>query len=283
MSLIINGTTIPVASAIKYDGTQLSNIIYNGTKVWMLQRDPVKFGYTGGIQAYTIPTTGLYKLEVWGAAGGDGYDPNIGYYAAAAGGYSKYHTHLQKDQVLYIVIGGAGSMAATSGATTGGGYNGGGYANNHPVGRPGSGGGATHIATRSGTLAALGSTSGLLIVAGGGGGAGNGGPGGSGGGLTGNSTGTSNGGTQSSGGISVSWGYATNGSFGQGGVTDVPIGAGGGGGLYGGGAGAGDSGGSGGSGYIPYSTTVYNGTTYTNTTVTGQNSGHGRASILLVE
>ena len=31
------------------------------------------FDYTGGIQTFSIPTTGTYKLEVWGAQGGDCY------------------------------------------------------------------------------------------------------------------------------------------------------------------------------------------------------------------
>ena len=31
------------------------------------------FDYTGGIQTFTAPDTGTYKLEVWGAQGGDCY------------------------------------------------------------------------------------------------------------------------------------------------------------------------------------------------------------------
>ena len=29
------------------------------------------FDYTGGIQTFTAPDTGTYKLEVWGAQGGN--------------------------------------------------------------------------------------------------------------------------------------------------------------------------------------------------------------------
>ena len=29
------------------------------------------FGYTGGVQYYTIPTNGWYLLEAWGAQGGN--------------------------------------------------------------------------------------------------------------------------------------------------------------------------------------------------------------------
>ena len=30
-----------------------------------------EFGYTGGMQSVTIPADGIYKLEVWGAQGGE--------------------------------------------------------------------------------------------------------------------------------------------------------------------------------------------------------------------
>ena len=30
-----------------------------------------EFGYTGGMQSVTIPADGIYKLEVWGAQGGN--------------------------------------------------------------------------------------------------------------------------------------------------------------------------------------------------------------------
>ena len=32
--------------------------------------DSQSFSYTGGMQSFTAPQKGVYKLEVWGAAGG---------------------------------------------------------------------------------------------------------------------------------------------------------------------------------------------------------------------
>ena len=127
--------------------------------------DSQSFAFTGAMQSFTAPQKGIYKLEVWGAQGGNG---------GGLGGYSYGHVLLEKDAVLYVCCGQAGAIST---ATT---YNGGGGGRSKyfsftdhykPTRTGGSGGGATHIATRSGTLAELGSTSGLLIAAGGGGGA----------------------------------------------------------------------------------------------------------------
>ena len=265
--------------------------------------DSQSYGYTGGMQSFTAPQKGIYKLEVYGAQGGGG--------SGGLGGYSYGHVLLEKGTVLYRCCGQAGVSAST--ATT---YNGGGggksqYFNltDHykPTRTGSSGGGATHIATRSGTLAEMGNTGGLLIVAGGGGGAADGdgltsggaGSGGTGGGASGgsgigSSGWTTAGGTQSS-------GYA----FGQGqtGINawaDYDGGAnyacnaagGGGGGLYGGCVTAyvnnhepsSKSGGGGGSGYtggVPAIT--YFGATYGSGTSNGQRSGSGYAVITFVK
>ena len=34
-----------------------------------------EFYYTGNIVEFTIPTSGIYKIEAWGATGGDGSTP----------------------------------------------------------------------------------------------------------------------------------------------------------------------------------------------------------------
>ena len=196
------------------------------------------FDYTGGSQTYTIPTDGTYKLEVWGAAGGqsvmNGADGNRG----GRGGYSYGEISLTANTKLYIYVGGAGAKGKVNTATSKGGYNGGGnsYWDGADDEASGGGGGATHIAKRSGLLSALASyKSDILIVAGGGGGAAwNNQAAPSGGGYQGgsvsktayNTTLTSAGGTQTS-------GYA----FGQGGngaKTTYTPGGGGGGGYYGG-------------------------------------------------
>ncbi len=226
------------------------------------------FDYTGNEQTFTAPFSGTYKLETWGGQGGDANN-----YSGGSGGYSYGTIHLNKNDVLYINIGGAGSESNVSRT---GGYNGGGTStkNGGQTGsKQGSGGGAAHIAIKSGLLSSLKSNKdSILIVAGGGGGANywpggwqnlsyQYGLGGAGGGYQG-VNGTSycdgfsdpschifgHGGTQIAGGSSG----GSSSSFGQGGnaATINAGGAGGGGGYYGGGGSSDNAGGGGGSGYI---------------------------------
>ena len=120
------------------------------------------FDYTGREQTFTVPVSGTYKLELWGAQGGSSYLTVGGY-----GGYSKGMISLDKNQKIYVNVGGT---------TTGinGGYNGGGDGNTTTVGDVNlylGGGGATHIATKTGLLSELENYKpNILIVSGGGGG-----------------------------------------------------------------------------------------------------------------
>ena len=253
------------------------------------------FAYTGGIQSFTVPCSGTYKLEVWGAQGGT----HVG--VGGKGGYSYGNYSSTVNSILYIVVGGKGQNGSNTNATTyyTGGYNGGGNGSQHTSvsgsGYSSSGGGATHIATKTGLLSTLSSNkSSVLIVAGGGGGGGgqaswngssyNGGAGGGTNGTNGVCTyfdayGAS-GGTQSAGGS----GKCQSGSFGKGGNSQgdsiTPstgsgnIGVGGGGGWYGGGGSLFSCGGGGGSGYIGGVT----GGSMSN----GAREGHGYARITLV-
>ena len=228
-----------------------------------------EFNYTGGIQTFTAPYSGYYKLEVWGASGGSLPSSSSYEYFGGYGGYSKGVVHLQKDETVYIVVGGQGSFSSANNLP--GGYNGGGATGVYDSGQGmGSGGGATHIARSTGVLADLeDNKNDVLIVAGGGGG----GcyndqgisPGGGGGGASGvtattqyggcienQSTCNGYGGTQTAGGpIGVhTYTYtASAGSFGLGGGNSDKMGAGGGAGWYGA-SGALWYGASGGSGYI---------------------------------
>ena len=204
---------------------------------------------------YTVPYTGTYKLEAWGAQGGvkiAGGTSTIGY-----GGYSVGNISLVKETSLYVNVGGAGLTTSSASTILAGGYNGGGKGYSYSDNRGGaSGGGATHIATVSGILSTLSSLrEKILIVAGGGGGSdqccnGYSKAPGSGGGYQGvdgiyNSESVS-GATQTGGGVGN-----YDGSFGQGGNCESNDCAGGGGGYFGGGAKIGGGGyGSGGSGYI---------------------------------
>lgn len=221
------------------------------------------FDYTGSEQTYTVKLDGKYKLEVWGAQGGS---YNSEYYGGY-GGYSVGTIELKKNQMIYVYVGGQGTILNDNSDYIPGGFNGGGRGANKDANVIStSGGGATHVATKSGLLSSLeGYKDNILIVSAGGGGTSYqsgtySGVGGSGGGYIG-SDGTNTmtdykpgaGGTQSSGGnsgggVANNQERGTSGSFGQGGNGNYYSG-GGGAGLYGGGA-SNQSGAGGGSSYI---------------------------------
>ena len=114
------------------------------------------------------PVSTTYKLEVWGAQGGNTNGGN--------GGYSYGNKTIDNGNTLYVCVGGQGVIH--SGSTGGfGGYNGGGNGGNaiKPYVGGCGGGGATHIAIKtSGTLYTVlnnsSTKSNVLIVGGGGGG-----------------------------------------------------------------------------------------------------------------
>ena len=196
-----------------------------------------EYGYTGDEQVFTVPSSGTYKIETWGAQGG-GDSSYIGGY----GGYSTGEISLSKNDVLYINVGGQGESTINSNSgLKAGGYNGGGDGySGDSYNYPGGGGGATHVATTSGLLSTLEDQKDKIIIVSGGGGAGfkhlsRNGIGGSAGGYIGNSGKTNVGskvtvgGSQTEGGAGIS-----SGTFGHGGNNNW--GTGGGSGFYGGGA-----------------------------------------------
>lgn len=133
------------------------------------------FAYTGGEQKFTVPTNGVYKLETWGAQGGNN-DGSMKF-DGAAGGYSAGLIKLTTNNTLYINVGGQGQPGNKNGSSTlfggAGGYNGGGTGGLGLSGYASAngGGGATHIATKSGLLSSLENfKDSILIVSGGGGG-----------------------------------------------------------------------------------------------------------------
>ena len=98
------------------------------------------YAYTGGMQSVTIPHDGIYKFEVWGAGGSNSALHGSGNYGNnyntnGKGGYSVGYKLCKKGEVYYICVGGCNNP-----------YNGGGRGN------AGWGGGATHIATKTGEL-----------------------------------------------------------------------------------------------------------------------------------
>lgn len=219
----------------------------------------MNFDYTGSVQTATL-TPGMYKLECWGAQGGNGSsngNSNINA-VGGLGGYSVGTITLSKTQKVYIYSGGKGQTKSNTGSysTVNGGFNGGG--SNYTCGSGGSGGGGSDIRIGTDSLYAR------VIVAGGGSGTGWTIKGAAGGGRLGLSNyNSSYNSTQTAGGIAYTSTYnimPTAGTFGIGGNGSGSSegGSGGGGGWYGGG-GAGYTGGSsGGSGYVYTSATASN-------------------------
>ncbi|MBQ9394118.1 MAG: hypothetical protein IJU23_01200 [Proteobacteria bacterium] len=229
-----------------YSGVESKPVVLTLIKIPTVQN----FEYTGDAQTVTLPAA-KYKLEVWGAQGGE----SATNFYAGKGGYASGTVTLTKATQVFIYVGGrgtdtifwnaSGSSCKNSSGTEvplAGGFNGGGECINNNVldGCP-SGGGATHIATSSGLLSSLSSDqSSVLIVAGAGGAGTVESHGGYGGGETGgigtpsiyfsdchSSSGcVGYGGTQTAGGegglrttrtTETTGDYATAGSFGQGG------------------------------------------------------------------
>lgn len=251
------------------------------------------FAYTGGTQSFTVPASGTYQLEVWGAQGGTARHLDNSLVATGGlGGYSIGSLSLSAGETLTVMVGGQGSEfnssnnAANQGAA--GGFNGGGRsgcpnsqcntwgtANHKSI--PAGGGGASDI-RRGGTA-----LSDRIIVAGGGGAGTREGNdsstetdriGGSGGGINGNAgagagvNGT--GATQSAAGVNG----ATAAGLGIGGDGNINDAGGGGGGYYGGGGGGNNGSGGGGSGYI--------GSLAGASMTAGQRAGDGQAKITYI-
>ena len=136
--------------------------------------------YSNQIQTKTITEPGYYKLETWGAQGGDSYIAGDTNYRGGYGGYSTGIIKLEKATNLYVVIGGSGQRCVCNTSQTccgeNGGFNGGGKSLQYTGGSTyyGSGGGATHIATVAGLLSELeNNKDSIILVSGGGGGASN--------------------------------------------------------------------------------------------------------------
>lgn len=118
--------------------------------------------YTGSSQTFTVPCSGIYKVETWGAQGGD-YLTILG----GKGAYSSGNIHLTEGTNIYVYVGqkpGNGDI---------GGYNGGGsiIAGQSAFGR--AGGGATDVRLSNGVWNDNNGLKNRIIIAGGGGGANN--------------------------------------------------------------------------------------------------------------
>lgn len=241
----------------------------------------MNFDYTGSVQTATL-TPGAYKLECWGAQGGNSNQSNGTYGNGGKGGYSTGILNVSTNTTIYITVGGQGQNGVFN-TRTAGGFNGGGDGygtNNSGVG--GGGGGASDISLMSPVFSHssyfinnIRDTNSLLsriIVAGGGGSAGydvsnNAANGGAGGGTTGQD-GLSNRVYHGTGGKQTTFGtggsseepdrYSVQAKFGCGASASnsTDVAPGGGGGWYGGGLHCDSAGG--GSGYVYTPTTASN-------------------------
>ena len=241
----------------------------------------MNFDYTGSVQTATL-TPGRYKLECWGAQGGNSNQSNGTYGNGGKGGYSTGILNVSTNTTIYITVGGQGQNGVFN-TRTAGGFNGGGDGygtNNSGVG--GGGGGASDISLMSPVFSHssyfinnIRDTNSLLsriIVAGGGGSAGydvsnNAANGGAGGGTTGQD-GLSNRVYHGTGGKQTTFGtggsseesnrYSVQAKFGCGASASnsTDVAPGGGGGWYGGGLHCDSAGG--GSGYVYTAATASN-------------------------
>lgn len=241
----------------------------------------MNFDYTGSVQTATL-TPGRYKLECWGAQGGNSNQSNGTYGNGGKGGYSTGILNVSTNTTIYITVGGQGQNGVFN-TRTAGGFNGGGdgYSTNGS-GVGGGGGGASDISLMSPVFSHssyfinnIRDTNSLLsriIVAGGGGSAGydvsnNAANGGAGGGTTGQD-GLSNRVYHGTGGKQTTFGtggsseepnrYSVQAKFGCGASASnsTDVAPGGGGGWYGGGLHCDSAGG--GSGYVYTPTTASN-------------------------
>ena len=158
-------TKLIVPSRLRKLFTLFASIIL-ATSMWALT-----WNYTGSVQSYTVPTTGIYKLQVWGAQGGTFVAKG------GLGGYATCYAQLNAGETIYIYVGGRGGDSYNA-AGGNGGWNGGGHGGTGVSGYCGSagGGGATHISKVNNQVigsgcAFLGGTNYIIVAGGGGGGA----------------------------------------------------------------------------------------------------------------
>ena len=262
---IINNATVSYDLDINNLENKEYNVIYTATyddkvitrlrKVNVTNKTNITtFDTPGEGHAFTPTYNGVYKIELWGAQGGND---------GGHGAYTSGNIELDSNDTLYVYVGGEGkTINWESGdmSSIDGGFNGGGIAVNQRTFSNrywGSGGGATDIRLKSGLWDDFDSLKTRIMVAAGGGGSFNqsniicqGGVGGTltgfdGEHISGNTWGTEGlGGTQKSGGYSSCLantscpnivGYYAFGGFGLGGQSFTTGHSGGGSGYYGGG------------------------------------------------
>ena len=116
------------------------------------------------IHTFTAPLATNYRIQCWGASGGDASILR----RSGCGGYVAGTISLTKDQILYVYAGQAGNNQENYSSTYM--FNGGGYANNQSIHCGACGGGATDIRTINGDWDNFTSLNSRIMIAAGGGG-----------------------------------------------------------------------------------------------------------------
>lgn len=141
-------------------------------KVTVLSSETYTYAYTGNSAVFQPVIGGVYRVELWGASGGDfiGTRNNPKTCYGGKGAYTMGNISLNINDTLYVYVGGQGG---SSDLAMQGGYNGGGSVTNgeNLYGR--SAGGATDVRLISGQWNNISSLRSRIMVAGGGGGANN--------------------------------------------------------------------------------------------------------------
>ena len=186
-------------------GDKVSGLATSGTVMltaqWKINNEKDFNYFSNGVQTYTAQADGWYKLEVWGADGGNATYDATKYAQGGEGGYTVNYVYLTEGQKIDVYVGGRGQDATYSQLKFGnneskteksqlikGGWNGGGdaFSCSKKSGRSfaafllfASGGGASHMSLHANTLKDIPETltmeskdGSALLVAGGGGGAG---------------------------------------------------------------------------------------------------------------
>ena len=97
---------------------------------------------TGSVQQYTTPITGKYKIECWGAKGGN--DPRNEGALPGKGAYTSGYINITSGKQLFLYVGGVGNSNYSQ--ANYGGWNGGGTSSsNQHLYFPSGGGGATDV------------------------------------------------------------------------------------------------------------------------------------------
>jgi hypothetical protein len=109
--------TFSPGSATNRNGPSLTQaragLTGSGTDAW--KTDTSFFNTSNGIQLWTVPQTGVYRIEAWGAQGGAGGSRTGGNGARMRGDIT-----LQSGEIIYIVVGQEGQSSTYSGGGGGG-------------------------------------------------------------------------------------------------------------------------------------------------------------------